>query len=153
MFFSSHSCFRENSVLTPRWNWFFDLLFGAFVAIIIHNSLPQRILLYVLLLKSICSEPCPSIDGRKEDICTLPCLRLTILGDIFKINGLFSLFPHHRMPPPPPPPLFYQKTWHPDPNKMVISSINLPFSQSVGFLSVWYHINMVLHFVRYFGKD
>ena len=34
-------CFREESILTACWICFFDLLFIAFVIIIIHNGLPQ----------------------------------------------------------------------------------------------------------------
>ena len=128
MFFSSHSCFREKSVMTPGWNWFFDLLFCAFVTIITHNGPPQRILPYVWLLKNICSETCTPMDGRKEDICTFPCLRLTILGDSLTTICLAPSTPL-------PLSLFYQRTWHPDSEKMVILSISLPFSQSIGFLN------------------
>ena len=39
---------------------------------------------------------------QKKEINTSPCLRLAILGDICKINGLFfffTLFPHLPLPP------------------------------------------------------
>ena len=49
-------------------------------------------------LKCLCSELYPPVDDRKEEINTLPCLRLAILGNICKINGLFyfvsSSVPH-----------------------------------------------------------
>ena len=51
---------------------FFDLLFIAFVIIIIQNGLPPRILSLGLTAKPkwLCSEPCPPVDGRKEEINT-----------------------------------------------------------------------------------
>ena len=42
------------------------------------------------------------------------CLRLAILGNVCKINGLFTLFPHFL------PSLIHKRIWHPDPDKMVI---------------------------------
>ena len=74
-----------------------------------------RELCLTIELKCHCSEPCPPVDGRKEEINTSPCLRLAILGDICEINGLFYFVFS-------PPPLFpiYKTTWHPDPDKMVI---------------------------------
>ena len=59
-------------ILTPCWNCFFDLPFVAFVVIIIQNGLPQKILPLCLTVKCkcLCSEPCPRVDGRKEDINT-----------------------------------------------------------------------------------
>ena len=59
-------------ILTPCWNCFFDLPFVAFVVIIIQNGLPQKILPLCLTVKHKClySEPCPRVDGRKEDINT-----------------------------------------------------------------------------------
>ena len=106
---------ERKPILTPCWNCFFDLLFVAFVIIIIQYGLPQRILYLCLTvkLKSLCSGPCPPVDGRKEEI-NFPCLRLALLRDVFKINGLFTLLPHL------PSCLIYKRTWHPDPNKMVI---------------------------------
>ena len=61
-------------ILTPCWNCFFDMLFAAFVIIIIQNGLPQRILSLCLTvnLKCLCSEPCPSVDGRKEEMSISP---------------------------------------------------------------------------------
>ena len=50
-------------------------------------------------------------EGRNEDIT---CLRLVILGDVLKMNGRFTLLPHL------PPSLIYKRTWHLDPNKIVI---------------------------------
>ena len=57
-------------------------------------GMSQRILPLCLTLKCLCSESCPPVGGRKEEIDALACLRLTFLGDIYKINGLFTLFPH-----------------------------------------------------------
>ena len=37
-------CCREESILNPCWNCFFDLLYIVFVIIIMHNGLPQRTL-------------------------------------------------------------------------------------------------------------
>ena len=56
-------------ILTLCWNSFFDLLFVA-----IQNGLPQRILPLCLTVKleCLCSEPCPPVDGRKEEINTSP---------------------------------------------------------------------------------
>ena len=64
-----YSYCRENPNLTPCWNCFFDLLFIAFLVIIIQNGLPQRILPLCLTvkLKCLCLEPCPPVDGRKEE--------------------------------------------------------------------------------------
>ena len=61
-------------ILTPCWNCFSDLLFIAFVIIIIQNGLPQRILTLCLTikLKCLCSEPCLPMDGRKEEMNTSP---------------------------------------------------------------------------------
>ena len=61
---------KKKPVLAPCWNRFFDLLFFAFVIIIIQNGWPQRILpLYLTVkLKCLCSEPCPPVDSRKEEI-------------------------------------------------------------------------------------
>ena len=39
-----YPCYRKKPLLTPRWNCFFDLLSVAFVIIITHTGLPQRIL-------------------------------------------------------------------------------------------------------------
>ena len=84
-----HSCCREN----PNLNCFFDLLFIAFLVIIIQNGQSQRILPLCLTikLKCLCSEPWRCQEGRNEHI---PCLRFAILGHICKINGLFTLFLH-----------------------------------------------------------
>ena len=71
---------------------------AAFVIVITHNGLLQRILPLCLTLKvkCLCSETHPSVDGKKEEINTAPSQRLAILGDICKIKYLFTLFhlPH-----------------------------------------------------------
>jgi len=61
-------------ILSPCWNCSFDLPFVAFVIIIVQNCLPQRILPLCLSVKlqCLCSEPCPPVDGRKEEINTSP---------------------------------------------------------------------------------
>ena len=122
---------REKSILAPCWNCFLDLLSIAFVIIILHNGLPQRILPLCLTvkLKCLCSEPCPPIDGRKEKTNTPPCLRLAILGDICKINGLFTLFP---------PPCHLWSIKEPGiqtPKRWLFWNISLPSSWSAGFLN------------------
>ena len=63
---------ERKPILTPFWNCFFDLLFIVFVLIIIQYGLPQRILHLCLTvkLKSLCSEPCPPMNGREEEINT-----------------------------------------------------------------------------------
>ena len=64
----------ERSVLTPGWNYSFDLLSIAPAILIIHNGLPQRILPLCLTaqLKCLCSDPCPPVDCRKKEINTFP---------------------------------------------------------------------------------
>ena len=110
-------CWKEKSVLTPRWNCFFDLLSVTFATIIIRNGLPQRILPPAWLLnKCLCPELCAPVDG-KEETDTSPGPRLAILGDVCKINGLFMLLPHLL------PSLIYKRTWHPDPIVWFIHSI------------------------------
>ena len=46
---------EEKPIPTPCWNCFFDLLFIAFVIIIIQNGLPQRILPLPLTVKVLFS--------------------------------------------------------------------------------------------------
>ena len=102
-------------ILTLWRNCLFDLLFAAFVIKIIQNSLPRRILrlclavkLKVLLFRTL------SICGWQEEGNEhIPCLRLAIPAEVCKINGLFTLLPYL------PPSLIYNRTWHPDPDKMV----------------------------------
>ena len=78
------------------WNSLVQNTEAQFVIIIVSPGLPQRILPLCLTvkLKCLCSEPCPPVDGRKEEINTSPCWRLAILGDICKMDDLFNLFPH-----------------------------------------------------------
>ena len=60
----------------------------TFVIIISHNGLPQRLLPLCLTvkLKCLCSEPCPPVDDRKEEINISICLRLAILEDTCRIK-------------------------------------------------------------------
>ena len=64
--------YREKSILTPCWKCFFDLLSTAFVTVIKHNCLSQRILPLCLTvkLKCFCSEQYPPVDCRKEETTT-----------------------------------------------------------------------------------
>ena len=43
----------------------------------------------IVKLKCLCSEPCPPVDGKKEEINTSAYLSLAILGEICRINHLF----------------------------------------------------------------
>ena len=70
----------------------FDLLSIGFVIIIIHKGLHQRIL-PLCLFKYLFSEPCPPVDGRREEINTSSCLKLAILGDTCKIKRSFVSLP------------------------------------------------------------
>ena len=72
------SCCREEPILTPFWNCFFDLLLIAFVIIIILNGLPKGPHPSAQLLKCLCSAHrkiiwlCPHVNGcKKEEINTL----------------------------------------------------------------------------------
>ena len=98
-----------------------------FVIIMTHNGLPQRILPLCLTVKltCLCSEPCPSVDGRREEIKTYPRLRLAILGDICKINGFFTLFPHLSSS------LIHRRIWNLDPIRWSYWDISLPSAQVV----------------------
>ena len=101
------------------WETFFDLIVIAFVITVMHDGLLQGTLpLSICLtvkLKCFCSEPCPPVDSRKEEMNISPFRRLGVLGDVCQIHGLFPLVPHH------PPSLIYKRIWHPDPRNMVIS--------------------------------
>ena len=70
----------------------------------------QRILPLCLTVKvkCLCSETHPPVDGRKEEINTHAASELAILGDICKINGLFTLFLHL------PLSLICERSSHPD---------------------------------------
>ena len=59
---------------SPVLHVLFDLLSVTFVTVVTHNGLPQRILPLCLTvkLKCLCSELCPPVDGRKEEINTFP---------------------------------------------------------------------------------
>ena len=84
----------QKPILTLCWNSFFNLLFTAFVIRIIQNGLPQRILPLCLTLNYSAFVQNPVHlwqEGRKEHIL---CLRLAVLGDVCKMNGLFTWLPH-----------------------------------------------------------
>ena len=82
----------EKPILTPCWNCFFDLLFAAFVIIIIQNSLPQNPAplpdYKVPLFRTLCT--CRWQEGRNQHT---PAWGLPF-QEIGKINGLFTLLPH-----------------------------------------------------------
>ena len=103
---------------------------AAFVIVITHNGLLQRILPLCLTLKvkCLCSETHPSVDGKKEETNTAPSQRLAILGDICKIKYLFTLFhlPH----------LWSMKEpGIQTPTRWLYGDISLPSSLSAGFLN------------------
>ena len=117
----------EKPILTPWWNCFFDLFFVAFVIIITQKGLPQIILPLCLAVKVPffrTLSTCGWQEGRNEHIS---CLRLAILGDVCKINGLFTLLPCLS------PSLIYKRTWHPDPVRWLFWGASLPSSWSVTF--------------------
>ena len=58
---------EKKAILTPQRNCSSDLLFVAFVIIIIQNGLP---LCLTVKLQCLCSEPCPLVDGRKGEMNT-----------------------------------------------------------------------------------
>ena len=84
---------------------------------IIQNGLPQSILPLCLTVSVHLFRTLSICRLQKERNEHILCLRLAILEDICKICGLFTLLPHLR-----PQSLIYKRTWHPDPNKMVILS-------------------------------
>ena len=92
-----------------------DLLFIAFVIIIIHKWPASGNLAPLSSVNESAFVQDPvhlSMARRKKS--NIACLRLAILKDICKINGLFTLFPHFA------PSQVYKRTWHRDPHKMVI---------------------------------
>jgi len=96
------------------WFCFFDLLLVVSVARIIHKGPPHRILLLcpTVDLKSLCSDPCPSGDVRKEEINTSSAWGLPHL-DIFARLMDFLLC------------LIHKRTWHADPIKWIFWDISL----------------------------
>ena len=123
------NCCREEPILTPCWNCFFDLLFVAAVIIIIYNGLPQKTqsLCLTVGLKCLCSAHreiiwhFPPVNGcRKEEInISLPqaghfwrCLARhgSFLLDFHTASpSLFCLYFLIFLPS-----LFYKRTWHLD---------------------------------------
>ena len=95
----------------------------AFVIIIIQKGLPQN---PATLPGSeyLCSEPCPPIDSRKEEMNR--SLAWGFLGDVYEINGLFTLLLHL------PPSLICKRTWYPDPVSQLFWGASLPSSPSAG---------------------
>ena len=147
------NCCREEPILTPCWNCFFDLLFIAVVFISIHNGLPQRTLPRCLIvkLKWLCSVygeiiwPCPSVNCYKEKKrLTHSFQRLAlpreILQDLWPLLLYFliaspTLFCLLTLVPPCFSLWFYKRTWHPDPTRWSFWDISLPSSWSAGFLN------------------
>ena len=114
----------------------FDLLFIAFVIIIIHNGLPQRTLPLCLTikLKCLCSahseilRPCPFVNCYKKEDINPPLLKAGPSGDVVQDWRSFLL----SLPTASPSLFclltlvalcfslwFYKRTWNPDPKKMV----------------------------------
>ena len=63
----SWKCCMEKSILIPCWNCFSDLLLllWSYIMACLRESCPSA-----WLLKCLCSEPCPPVDGRKEEMNT-----------------------------------------------------------------------------------
>ena len=116
-------CCKEESVLSPCWIHFLNLLFVAFV--IIHTDLPQGTLPLYLNIKPKFNIQDPvhlwMATGRKK--LTHSFARLAIPGNIGKINALFTLFP--RLPPS----LFHKETGIQTPIRGLFRDINLPPSR------------------------
>ena len=97
----------------------------AFVIVITQRILP---LCLTVKVKCLSSETHPPVDGRKEEINTVPSQRLAILGDTCKIKDLFTLFhlPH----------LWSMKEpGIQTPTRWLFADISLPSSLSAGFLN------------------
>ena len=75
----------------------FDLLSIGFVILIIHKGLPQRIL-PLCLFKYLFSEPCPPVDGRREEINILLPEACHSRRHLLRLKGLFTLFPYPLSP-------------------------------------------------------
>ena len=141
-------CCREKPILTPCWNYFFDLLFIAFVITIIYNSLPQRTLPLCLTvkLKCLCLAhrkiiwPCPPVKKKR---LTHPFQRLALPRDVQQVwTPLFTLLPHCLSLSILLSDFFslllfslwlYERTWHPEPTRWLAWDISLPSSPSAGF--------------------
>ena len=121
------SSYREESImiLCRICFFFFFLCFEPLLPIAFftktilfkYDGLPQGILPLYLNIKPKClfvQDPVHLRVAIRREKLTPPSLKLAILEDICKINGLFALFPHLLTS------LFYERTWQPDSNKMVI---------------------------------
>ena len=69
-------CCREEANSNSMLELFLWHAFAAFVIIIIQNGLPQKSCPSAWLLKCLCSEPCPPVDGKKEEINIYPAWSL-----------------------------------------------------------------------------
>ena len=75
----------------------FPLLLLTKKILFIHNGLPWGTLPLYLNVKPkcLCLGACPPVGGhRKGEMSNILSLRLAILTDICKINGLLTSFPH-----------------------------------------------------------
>ena len=100
----------EEPILSPCWICFFDFNLPIVLLtkkiLFTHNGLPWRTLPLCLNVKPkcLCLGACPPVGGyRKEEMNNVFSLRLAILRDMWKINGLLTLFPHL------PSTLFYNR--------------------------------------------
>ena len=109
------NCCTEKAKFLHFGNGFFDLLFIAFATIIIQNGLPQRILPLCLTVKlSALVQNSVHLQMAARKLTHPPALSMPFQDIFVRLNGLFTLFPHS------PPSLIHKRTWHSDPDKMVI---------------------------------
>ena len=94
-------CFREEPIMTPCWIYFFYftlcfLLFFTKSIVFSHDGLSQETLPLCLNIKQnnlFVQDPvhlCMAT-GKKNLTHSFPFLRLAIVGDIWKINGLYGV--------------------------------------------------------------
>ena len=117
--------------LTLSWNCFFELLFIAFVIIIIYIGLPQKTLSVCLTIKPkcLCLGPYPTVDGyTKEKINTSPPQGL-LFQEIFVRLMAFCIYLLTALPL-----CSMKEPGIQTPVRWLFWDISLPSSLSVGFL-------------------
>ena len=128
-------CCREEPILTPCWNCFFDLLsllllLQSYTMACLKGPCPSA-----WLLKCLCSVhreiiwPCPFVSGCKKEEINTPLPKAGPSWRCFaRLKTLFTWFPHCLSPSILPfdfssslffSLLLYQRTRHLDPDKMV----------------------------------